>query len=118
MEIPARDLIPGDIVCLDAGRQVPADLELISVNSLKIEESSLTGESVPVEKDLRKNNKAYMSTNVTYGRGEGVVTAIGMDTEIGRIAPGMQADLLIADSSFRPVYVIIGGKIVYRRANI
>ena len=86
VEIPARDLIPGDIVCLDAGRQVPADLELISVNSLKIEESSLTGESVPVEKDLRKNNKAYMSTNDTYGRGEGVVTAIGMDTEIGRIA--------------------------------
>ena len=86
VEIPARDLIPGDIVCLDAGRQVPADLELISVNSLKIEESSLTGESVPVEKDLRNNNKAYMSTNVTYGRGEGVVTAIGMATEIGRIA--------------------------------
>lgn len=85
-EIPARDLIPGDIVCLDAGRQVPADLELISVNSLKIEESALTGESVPVEKDLGKHNKAFMSTNVTYGRGEGVVTAIGMDTEIGRIA--------------------------------
>ena len=85
-EIPARDLLPGDIVCLDAGRQVPADLELISVNSLKIEEAALTGESVPVEKDLSKNNKAYMSTNVTYGRGEGVVTAIGMDTEIGKIA--------------------------------
>ena len=86
VEIPACDLIPGDIVCLDAGRQVPADLELISVNSLKIEESALTGESVPVEKDLGKHNRAYMSTNVTYGRGEGVVTAIGMDTEIGRIA--------------------------------
>ena len=85
-EIPARDLIPGDIVCLDAGRQVPADLKLISVNSLKIEESALTGESLPVEKDLQSQNKAYMSTNVTYGRGEGVVTAIGMDTEIGRIA--------------------------------
>lgn len=85
-EIPARDLLPGDIVCLDAGRQVPADLELISVNSLKIEEAALTGESVPVEKDLSKNNRAYMSTNVTYGRGEGVVTAIGMDTEIGKIA--------------------------------
>ena len=94
VEIPARDLIPGDIVCLDAGRQVPADLELISVNSLKIEESSLTGESVPVEKDLRKNNKAYMSTNVTYGRGEGVVTAIGMDTEIGRIAQHDRRDAL------------------------
>ncbi len=85
-EIPARDLIPGDIVCLDAGCQVPADLELISVNSLKIEEAALTGESVPVEKDLYRQNKAYMSTNVTYGRGEGVVTAIGMDTQIGRIA--------------------------------
>ena len=86
VEIPARDLIPGDVVCLDAGRQVPADLELISVNSLKIEESALTGESVPVEKDLGQHNRAYMSTNVTYGRGEGIVTAIGMDTEIGRIA--------------------------------
>ena len=79
-EIPAQDLLPGDIVCLDAGRQVPADLELISVNSLKIEEAALTGESVPVEKDLSRHNRAYMSTNVTYGRGEGVVTAIGMDT--------------------------------------
>lgn len=86
VEIPARDLIPGDIVCLDAGRQVPADLKLISVNSLKIEESALTGESVPAEKDLERHNCAYMSTNVTYGRGEGIVTAIGMDTEIGRIA--------------------------------
>jgi Ca2+-transporting ATPase len=85
-EVPARDLIPGDIVSLDAGRQVPADLELIAVNSLKIEESALTGESLPVEKDLYEHNKAYMSTNVTYGRGEGVVTAIGMDTAIGRIA--------------------------------
>lgn len=85
-EIPARDLIPGDIVCLDAGRQVPADLELLTVNSLKIEESALTGESLPVEKDLDRHRYAYMSTNVTYGRGEGVVTAIGMDTEIGRIA--------------------------------
>lgn len=85
-EIAARDLIVGDIVCLDAGRQVPADLKLLNVSSLKIEESALTGESVPVEKDCRKHNKAFMSTNVTYGRGEGVVTAIGMDTEIGKIA--------------------------------
>lgn len=85
-EIPASDLIPGDEVILDAGRQIPADLTLIEVNSLKVEEAALTGESVPVEKDLRKNNKAYMSTNVTYGRGVGKVTAIGMDTEIGKIA--------------------------------
>ncbi len=85
-EIPARDLIPGDQVILDAGRQVPADLQLIEVNSLKVEESALTGESVPVEKDLRNHNEVYMSTNVTYGRGVGRVTHIGMDTKIGRIA--------------------------------
>lgn len=85
-EIPAKDLIPGDEVILDAGRQVPADLRLTEVNSLKIEESALTGESLPVEKDLQHHNTAYMSTNVTYGRGTGTVTAIGMDTEIGKIA--------------------------------
>lgn len=86
VEIPASDLIPGDVVLLDAGRQVPADLRLTEVSSLKVEESALTGESLPVEKDLVHHNKAYMSTNVTYGRGEGVVTAIGMETEIGKIA--------------------------------
>ncbi len=85
-EIPAADLIPGDIVLLDAGRQVPADLTITEAIGLKIEESALTGESVPVDKNTRKQNKAYMSTNVTYGRGRGVVTAIGMDTEIGKIA--------------------------------
>lgn len=85
-EIPASDLIPGDIVLLDAGRQVPADLRLTESQSLKIEESALTGESLPVEKDTTKHNKAYMSTNVTYGRGKGVVESIGMDTEIGKIA--------------------------------
>lgn len=85
-EIPAEDLLPGDVVVLEAGRQVPADLELIEALNLKIEESSLTGESVPVMKNTREKKKAFMSTNVTYGRGEGVVTAIGMDTEIGKIA--------------------------------
>lgn len=85
-EIPAADLIPGDIVCLEAGRQVPADLRLISAINLKIEESALTGESVPVSKNTTDHNEAYMTTNVTYGRGEGVVTAIGMDTKIGGIA--------------------------------
>jgi len=86
VEILAQDLIVGDTVLLDAGRQVPADLQLVEASNLKIEEAALTGESVPAEKDTKTNNKAYMSTNVTYGRGKGVVTAIGMDTEIGRIA--------------------------------
>lgn len=86
MEIPAADLIPGDEVLLDAGRQVPADLLITESNCLKIEESALTGESLPVEKDTGTHNRAYLSTNVTYGRGKGTVTAIGMDTEIGKIA--------------------------------
>ncbi len=85
-EIPAADLIPGDEVLLDAGRQVPADLLITESNCLKIEESALTGESLPVEKDIHTHNRAYLSTNVTYGRGKGTVTAIGMDTEIGKIA--------------------------------
>lgn len=89
-EIPAADLEPGDIVVLEAGCQVPADLELIQAVNLKIEESALTGESVPVLKNCTDNRNAYMTTNVTYGRGEGVVTAIGMDTEIGRIARMLQ----------------------------
>lgn len=89
-EIPAADLIPGDIVCLEAGRQVPADLELVTAVNLKIEESALTGESVPVFKNTSDKNQAFMSTNVTYGRGEGIVTAIGMETEIGKIARMIQ----------------------------
>lgn len=90
-EILAADLVPGDIVCLEAGRQVPADLRLTSAVNLKIEESALTGESVPVSKNTADRNLAYMTTNVTYGRGEGVVTAIGMDTEIGKIARMIQS---------------------------
>lgn len=84
--IQAADLIPGDIVVLEAGCQVPADLKLTKAVNLKIEEAALTGESVPVTKDTAEKNQAYMSTNVTYGRGERIVTAIGMDTEIGKIA--------------------------------
>lgn len=85
-KIPAADLEPGDVVVLEAGSQVPADIELIQAINLKIEESALTGESAPVSKNCTDNKNAYMTTNVTYGRGEGIVTAIGMDTEIGRIA--------------------------------
>jgi len=95
--IPASDLVPGDIVILDAGDYVPADLRLIEAANLKAEESSLTGESVPVDKDASilckedaplgdRINVAYMTTAVTYGRGKGIVVGTGMNTEVGRIA--------------------------------
>lgn len=83
-EIPAADLRPGDVVVLETGRQVPADGKIMVSNSLKLEESALTGESVPVEKE--KGEQVFMSTNVVYGRGEAMITAIGMHTEIGKIA--------------------------------
>ncbi len=96
-EIEAAGLVPGDIVVLEAGRQVPADIRLLSAHSLKTEEASLTGESVPVEKNAAyiakprstlgdMNNMVFMSTNIVYGHGEGIVTATGMNTEIGKIA--------------------------------
>ena len=97
VEIPAADLVIGDIVLLEAGRIIPADLRLINTIDMKVEESALTGESVPVQKDANfiangeitlgdRLNMAYLSTNVSYGRGEGVVVKTGMDTEIGKIA--------------------------------
>ncbi|MCI6676525.1 MAG: cation-translocating P-type ATPase [Clostridiales bacterium] len=97
IEIPADELVPGDIVLLETGGQIPADLRLISSSNLQIEESALTGESVPIQKDCEftassslaladKKNLAFMTTTVTNGRGEGVVTATGMNTEIGKIA--------------------------------
>lgn len=98
IELPSPELVVGDIVILEAGRTIPADLRLTFSSNLKIDESSLTGESVPVEKhadfvaegdDLPlgdRLNMAYMTTTVSYGRGEGVVVATGMDTEIGNIA--------------------------------
>ena len=129
MEVPAASLVVGDVVCLEPGGQVPADLRLLTAVNLKVEESALTGESLAQEKDANflpkdaaasegrfrketaagnhfrkatastsaeshfrslplgdRKNMAYMTTIVTGGRGTGMVTAVGMDTEIGKIA--------------------------------
>ena len=96
-EILSEDIVPGDIVIIDAGRYIPGDLRLIDTANLKIEESAFTGESVPSEKDASflpdkeipigdQNNMAFMSTLAIYGRGVGVVVGTGMNTEIGKIA--------------------------------
>lgn len=96
-EILSEDIVPGDIVIIDAGRYIPGDLRLIDTANLKIEESAFTGESVPSEKDASflpdkevpigdQNNMAFMSTLATYGRGVGIVVGTGMNTEIGKIA--------------------------------
>jgi Ca2+-transporting ATPase len=100
--IPSRELVPGDIVLIESGNYVPADLRLIESINLKIEEASLTGESVPVEKNASvvlnkeipmgdRKNSAFMSTLVTYGRGKGLVTGTGMHTQIGLIAEMLQS---------------------------
>ena len=96
-EIPARELVPGDIVILETGAVIPADLRLTEAVNLKIQELSLTGESVPVEKQTvlltgddialgDRINMAFASSMVTYGRGRGVVVGTGMKTEVGKIA--------------------------------
>ena len=97
IKIKSEFLVPGDLVILEEGDTIGADLRLIETINLKTNESSLTGESLPIEKDKNivfsepvalgdKVNMAYMSTPVTYGRGKGIVTSIGMNTEIGKIA--------------------------------
>jgi len=94
--LPAEQLVPGDVVVLQAGDRVPADLRLVRVKNLRIEEASLTGESTPAEKNAEpvvleavlgdRTCMAYSSTLVTYGQGSGVVAATGDSTEIGRIS--------------------------------
>ena len=102
IEVPATDLVPGDIIFIEAGNYVPADARLIKTSNLKIEESSLTGENVPVLKNenikLQENqaigdmiNMVFASTIVVNGHGEAIVTGIGMNTKVGKIA-GMIAE--------------------------
>lgn len=96
LNVAAESVVPGDIVFLQSGDKVPADLRLIRVKTLQIQEAALTGESVPVEKDIvavapdaalgDRASMAYSGTMVTYGQGTGIVVATGMDTEIGRIS--------------------------------
>ena len=99
--LPARELVPGDIVCLGVGDKVPADARLLETFNLGIEEASLTGESIPVEKFTTalensqyaiadRKNMAYAGTTVTSGRGKGLVVATGMKTEFGKTAEMIQ----------------------------
>jgi Ca2+-transporting ATPase len=100
-EVNTRELVPGDIVILETGAVIPADIRLTEAINLKIQESSLTGESVPVDKVTNaltgddiplgdRKNMAFSSGMVTYGRGRGIVAATGMDTEVGKIADMLQ----------------------------
>jgi len=100
--VPARELVVGDLVLLEAGNYVPADMRLFESANLRIEEAALTGESVPVDKDAglvlepgtylgEQHNMAYSGTLVSYGRGRGLVVATGMETQIGQIAEMLQS---------------------------
>ncbi|CDD15610.1 calcium-translocating P-type ATPase PMCA-type [Clostridium sp. CAG:798] len=95
--IPSKELVPGDIVVLETGDYVPADLRIIEAVNLKVQEASLTGESVPVEKNIEaisdekvgigdRTNMLFASSLITYGRGKGIVVETGMNTEVGKIA--------------------------------
>lgn len=94
-EMPAEELVPGDIVVLDAGDVVTADMRLLEASKLQVDESALTGESVPVGKSVEssesevplaeRSNMVFKGTSVTRGNGEGVVVSIGMETELGKI---------------------------------
>jgi Ca2+-transporting ATPase len=100
--IPARELVPGDIVFLEAGNYVPADMRLLEAVNLRAEEASLTGESLPVKKNAAtvldrnvplgdRKNTAFMGTLISYGRGRGVVISTGMNTQLGLIATMLQS---------------------------
>jgi Ca2+-transporting ATPase len=98
--IPAREIVPGDILLLETGDKVPADARLFEASNLKVNEATLTGESVPVDKHSKqlegelsvseRKNMVFMGTVVTYGRAAAVVVSTGMSTEMGKIATGIQ----------------------------
>jgi len=101
VQVPARELIPGDMILLKAGDKVPADCRLVEIHNLQAEEAPLTGESVAVEKQIEpladsslgsgdRTNMAFAGTAITYGRGRAVVVATGMNTEFGKIARMLQ----------------------------
>ena len=101
VKIPARELVPGDVILLRTGDRIPADARLLETVNLQVEEAALTGESVPVEKHVHalssddlavgdRKNMVYAGTAVTYGRGRALVAATGMNTEFGKIAQLLQ----------------------------
>jgi len=101
VSVPAAELVPGDIVFLEAGNFVPADVRLLEAINLRVDEASLTGESLPVEKNAQtrlesdiplgdRKNTAFMGTLINYGRGKGVVVSTGMNTQLGMIATMLQ----------------------------
>ena len=108
-EVPTTELVPGDVVKLEEGLNVPADIRLLEVNQCKIDESALTGESVPITKSVEslpentlladRKNMAYMGTTVSTGRGLGIVVETGMSTELGKIA----GDIADAESPKTPL---------------
>lgn len=101
VEIPSKYVVPGDILLLEAGDKIPADARLVEIHALKCDEAPLTGESLPVSKEIRplleampvsdRRNMVFTGTTVTYGRGKALVTATGMRTEFGKIAEEVTA---------------------------
>ncbi|MBI5885264.1 MAG: cation-translocating P-type ATPase [Deltaproteobacteria bacterium] len=120
--LPAFELVPGDVIIVEAGDSIPADCRIISSQSLRMDEASLTGESQAVGKDTGasdavlpladRTNMAYMSTHAVYGRGRAVVVATGMDTQIGRLAAAIQ-QVEVEPTPLQKRLAEFGRKLVY-----